>query len=314
VSDAGVAGLARHFTAGGGPLRRDDAGAAVRFTCRARDALRNVRFPAPAVIFVLDGEKEFHVDGRRLAVRSGDAVLLSPVEAIDVVNIPPADRPYRSVMIDFAAPVLDAFRRGFPELAAQGRSPAPFARLRSGRLVEAADHALAGFAADPGLSAEAMRHRLVELLLLLAEQGITWRPAAAERASERLRLLVAAQPSAEWTGAEAARRLGMSEATLRRRLRAEGSGFTRILTDTRLEHGMVLLYAAAGSIAEVALACGYRSPSRFAGLFRARFGLIPSALRPGDRPALPLPSAIDINPASRAARTSHNPTAPAAGR
>jgi AraC-like DNA-binding protein len=299
VSDAGVAGLARHFTAGGGPLRRDDACAAVRFTCRARDALRNVRFPAPAVIFVLDGEKEFHVDGRRLAVRSGDAVLLSPVEAIDVVNIPPADRP---------------FRRGFPELAAQGRSPAPFARLRSGRLVEAADHALAGFAADPGLSAEAMRHRLVELLLLLAEQGITWRPAAAERASERLRLLVAAQPSAEWTGAEAARRLGMSEATLRRRLRAEGSGFTRILTDTRLEHGMVLLYAAAGSIAEVALACGYRSPSRFAGLFRARFGLIPSALRPGDRPALPLPSAIDINPASRAARTSHNPTAPAAGR
>ena len=98
--------------------------------------------------------------------------------------------------------------------------------------------------------------------------------------AERLRLLIAAQPAAPWSAADAAKRLGLSEPTLRRRLRAEGIGFTRVLSDTRMDHALTLLYGGAGPIAQVAQACGYRSPSRFAGLFRARFGLIPSATRP----------------------------------
>lgn len=279
-----AAALIRHFEQGSSTLRDEAVGTACVFGCHARDHIRNVRFPEPGLILVASGSKEFHLDGRLVAARAGDAIALSPVEAVDVVNIPPEGGLYRSVLISFAPSLLRAFRLSFPHLVEGGRPPRPFALLRSDRLAEAADHALSAFAAGPKLSVAATRHRMTELLILLAEHGIAWRPEAEERVAERLRLLIGAQPAAPWSAAEAARRLGLSEPTLRRRLRAEGTGFTRVLSDTRLDHALTLLYGGAGPIAQVAQACGYRSASRFAGLFRARFGLIPSATRAAPAP------------------------------
>ena len=83
-------------------------------------------------------------------------------------------------------------------------------------------------------------------------------------------------PGREWTIRGIAEKLGTSERTLRRHLNNEGDGFTQILREVRLNAGLALLQVGNTSVGEAAYRCGYNSASRFAGLFRERFGVSPS--------------------------------------
>nr|WP_259372002.1 helix-turn-helix transcriptional regulator [Caldimonas mangrovi] len=78
---------------------------------------------------------------------------------------------------------------------------------------------------------------------------------------------------------EVAARLAMSEATLRRRLRAEGASFNELLADVRMSFAMTLLQSTDRSVAHIASDVGYESASRFAIRFRERFGFAPTAIR-----------------------------------
>jgi AraC-like DNA-binding protein len=78
---------------------------------------------------------------------------------------------------------------------------------------------------------------------------------------------------------QVAERLAMSEATLRRRLNAEGTGFVELLADVRMSHAMTLLQSTDRPVAHIASAVGYESASRFAIRFRERFGFAPTAIR-----------------------------------
>jgi AraC-like DNA-binding protein len=84
-----------------------------------------------------------------------------------------------------------------------------------------------------------------------------------------------------------AKRLGLCEATLRRRLAAEGTTLGDLLTDVRMSFAMVLLQSTNQAVNRIALEVGYESASRFAIRFRARFGFLPAAIRGAarDRPA-----------------------------
>ena len=75
----------------------------------------------------------------------------------------------------------------------------------------------------------------------------------------------------------------MSEATLRRHLAAEGTGFAELLRDTRLTHALGLLQTTGFAVARVAEEAGYASPQQFAMRFRARFGLAPHEIRLEER-------------------------------
>jgi AraC-like DNA-binding protein len=95
----------------------------------------------------------------------------------------------------------------------------------------------------------------------------------------QLRSLFDLAPGYAWTLPDAARRLNLSEATLRRRLAAAGARFRALLEEARLAHGLGLLQSTRQAIGEISAACGYGSPSRFAARFRRRFGLTPSRFR-----------------------------------
>ncbi|MGE4424726.1 MAG: helix-turn-helix transcriptional regulator [Pseudodesulfovibrio sp.] len=73
-----------------------------------------------------------------------------------------------------------------------------------------------------------------------------------------------------------AARLGASERSLRRHLSREGTSLTDILREVRLNSGLALLQTGRVTVGETAYRCGYNSASRFAGLFRERFGVSPS--------------------------------------
>jgi AraC-like DNA-binding protein len=70
-----------------------------------------------------------------------------------------------------------------------------------------------------------------------------------------------------------------SVSTLRRRLAREQTGFRELLDKVQLGLALDQLQASSLSIADIASACGYDSPSRFAMRFRQHYGISPSELR-----------------------------------
>jgi AraC-like DNA-binding protein len=121
-------------------------------------------------------------------------------------------------------------------------------------------------------------HRLGEILLWLAESGAVFGPQPHRLPSHRVRDVILEDPCYPWKAGEVARRLAMSEPTLRRHLAVEGERFTDLLVDARMTQALVLLQTSDQTVETVAAAVGYASPSRFAVRFRARFGLAPSEI------------------------------------
>jgi AraC-like DNA-binding protein len=123
-------------------------------------------------------------------------------------------------------------------------------------------------------------HRLLELLLILAERGLVFSRISALNWSDRVRRMVAQRPHATWTINELAASFHLSASTLRRRLDSEGCTFSDCVREVRLETALFLLQTTSLPISDIAYRTGYASHSRFSAAFRERFGFTPSHLRP----------------------------------
>ncbi|WP_265440020.1 AraC family transcriptional regulator, partial [Aeromonas salmonicida] len=99
-------------------------------------------------------------------------------------------------------------------------------------------------------------------------------PASTMTLGERLARYLGVEPGADHTLESIAPHFAMSRASLVRKLAAEGRSFRQLLTQVRMSHALTLLQQALTPL-EVALACGYDSPSRFAARFKQEFGLTP---------------------------------------
>ncbi len=221
-----------------------------------------------AILRVEEGEKRLRLGPAEWAVVPGMLTLMPAGMAMDVENRPAPGGRYRATALllpdDLPAP-RGPFRgggctsagamRAFERALDLARSPAP-AAIR--------------------------RHAALEVLLWLDEAGHRL-PAPVETLGQRLRRLVAGDLSADWTAARAGRELGLSEASLRRHLAAEGAGFAELLAEARLARALGLLQATDLPVGTIAAEVGYASPSRFARRFRLRFGLAPGAIRASAR-------------------------------
>jgi AraC-like DNA-binding protein len=76
--------------------------------------------------------------------------------------------------------------------------------------------------------------------------------------------------------AEVARLLGMSERTLRRRLREAGTGYRELLDEVRRERALMLADQAQHGATEIALRVGFEDGAAFARAFRRWTGHLPS--------------------------------------
>jgi AraC-like DNA-binding protein len=265
---------------------RPEIGASARIVQYNRLRYANIVINRPVLILVERGTKILRAGlephAREWTVPAGGCVALAEGEVFDVVNAAQGDSAYEASWIAFE-----------PETVALA------AREDQGQPVERAfvirrphhgfRHAFAECAraiTEPGsIPTEIARHRLGELLLWLDLAGARFAPPRQRRFSDRVRELLSAEPHAGWTGADLCARLAVSEATLRRRLAAEGWSFQSLLIDVRMSIAMQLLQSTTLSVLRVAEAVGYQSQSRFAVRFRSRFGFAPSAIRGHVRPA-----------------------------
>ncbi len=132
---------------------------------------------------------------------------------------------------------------------------------------------------DPELNDAILSYRTQELLLWLQLQGAAHHIHCCESLKDRLRGLFESDLERSWKAPDAARELGMSEATLRRTLNKEGTGFTEILRDVRLSFALLHIQTTPYPLAKIAFECGFSSQSRLSEAFKSRFGITPGKLR-----------------------------------
>ncbi|WP_295531743.1 helix-turn-helix transcriptional regulator, partial [Novosphingobium sp. Chol11] len=80
---------------------------------------------------------------------------------------------------------------------------------------------------------------------------------------------------------EAAAALGISVATLNRRLRAQGMSWRAIVQERRMNAAARLLQQSRRDIAEIALALGFAESASFVRSFHRHFGTTPKKFRDG---------------------------------
>jgi AraC-like DNA-binding protein len=259
-----------HIPLDSDPPRHDPrAPDVVRLRQGVRAQFRAVVGEAPVILRVEGGRKVIR-GAIETTVPAGSLTLMPAHQPLDIENHPAPNGPYRATAIVIA-----------PGIAAP-TGPRATGSTADPRALAAFDRAV-----DPcrrPATPQAIRdHAVLEVLIWLDSFGLRLPPPAPPSLSDRIRAMAGADLARDWHDAGLARSHGSSEATLRRRLAAEGTGLAALLTDLRMNRALGLLQATNLPVQEIAFQVGYASPSRFALRFRARFGLAPSAIR-GDRP------------------------------
>lgn len=265
-------------TAGRRIAARPGVGIALRVIQERALHISGVFVEQPGISFVRRGEKQVRAGGFDALMREGEAVALPSGLTLEVTNIAGPTGLYEALSLIPDPSLLEAARsRGGRPIVAPVYLPS-LGPAFSGAIIRAIESIV-----DPAATPERVAVlRMQEVLAWLGSRGVAFEAPRPASAAGRVRQLLAAAPGRRWPGPEVARSLAMSEATLRRRLAADGATLSDILADVRMSAALTLLQATDKSVAEIALDVGYESPSRFAARFRRRFGHPPAAVRHGD--------------------------------
>ena len=206
----------------------------------------------------------------------GDLMIFPPGSMVTMENRPVMEGDYRALGVCYTHDLINSVFSDVPKFdAAQGV-----------QIVRASQHNPAGILSliqdtldNDALPATIRNHRLLEPLLWLREQGFQLPTQVEDDPISQVRSLIETDLSYPWMAAEVAAHFAMSEATMRRWLSKTGQGFARILLYTRLEWGLSLLQTTDAQVSQIALDCGFKTPSHFSDAFRKRFGIKPKDIR-----------------------------------
>lgn len=243
-----------------------------------RACFHNIISPVPAIVWVKNGIKRVSTEQDNSEISSGTLVLLPEHQSITVENIPQGHWPYEAQVLTLDRGTFEAAydRLQIPDRA---RDKLFQAQLVNSQIEVAFLGAQMALAQRHKLPSSIVQNRCEELILWLAETGVYLTPPRRDTCATRVRNLIAADPGHKWTSAEAGRALSLSEASLRRRLRAENTSFKVLVLDIRMLIALSLLQTTNQKVASIADQVGYRSQSRFSTRFKQRFGLNPGNLR-----------------------------------
>ncbi|MFT4198513.1 MAG: helix-turn-helix transcriptional regulator [Pseudoxanthomonas sp.] len=244
-------------------------------TARHEHGAKAVDVEQPALAIVLQGRKRVQGTAQRMEFAAGQVFAMLRRCRLDVVNLPdPHGGLYLTLTIPLCEQVLDAARLLWdaPVTAADDE----FARLELAALERPLRqwlHALRGGDYPQARAALAM---LVVDLCRAGFTGLLLPPPPSVAA--RVRAQVAADPAHGWQSGDFERALGLSGATLRRRLAAEGTTLREVVAGARLACAMELLYTTRWPIKTVAARVGYRSAASFVRRFGERYGMDPGQI------------------------------------
>lgn len=261
---------------------RAGIGATGHITQATRLNFTSLTTTLPMIIIVRRGRKEIRSANYAFELEGGEAIAIAQGQVFDFENIPAADGDYEARWLTIDPAAVATF--GEPE-GARPVMPACLLGRMSPGLSDAFENAVRALQDEGDLPDAVVRHRVTELLAWLGTFGVRFSLRLPDSYAARVRRLAGARPAEDWTASRVSGQLGVSEATLRRRLQEEGASLRAVLTDIRMTHAMQLLQSSTMPVSAIAASAGFESQSRFAIRFRDRFGFPPTAVR-GQRRAV----------------------------
>ena len=250
------------------------------FVTRTRETIAQLVMPMAGLIIVIEGRKDIIAGAGHRLYEAGDAFVLPAHARFDVVNEPDSETGfYRALFVGFPRELVIEAARRWPQFVGQ-HGPA-LEPVINASLCSAILHGAEALSHGASVSRRVVEHRILEILLILAEQGVL--PLVPKYVDgsvvEGVRLLVRHRLHLPWTAGSVAAELSMSEATLRRRLRAEDETLQELLRAERMKAAYIVLHERDADVADALAATGYRSRSHFARHFQKQFGTTPSLVR-----------------------------------
>ncbi|MDR5018573.1 helix-turn-helix transcriptional regulator [Yersinia rochesterensis] len=241
--------------------------------------LTSVYIEQSLLIMVNRGHKIIRWNNQEYTIRAGEIVAISSGQTIDIINGLSDDGLFFSHQLR-CDPHLIATFANHP--ASTGLSVIPGVMPVRNLAPEFMNTFGSTFKAisDIGdIPPAIIRHRMLELLLWLAQCGVKFRLNDDLSLSEKVRRCLALDPHKIWSAATVADHMAMSEVVLRRKLAAENILLRDLMIDVRMTSALRLLQGTDWPISLIANQVGYESASRFAERFRKRFGFAPTAIR-----------------------------------
>lgn len=262
-------------------IHRDNLCSLSRPLLRNSQSTKDFYFPQATLIIILSGSLVLHTaNSVHTLTPSTSGCLIAQDTCLDIEKYPDRDgQPFRSLFLTISTNIIREFAKRYTEIISRASSVAEIAFIPVNKALIDSLFTLQTSLNQPELNDTRLELRLLDLLLVLAEQGHCFLPLAKRSVTLQLRELLQKAPEQHWTAKEAGKRLAMSESTLRRRLSGENSRFETLLLETRMMHAMFLLQTTSFTLQGVAEQCGYLSYARFAEQFKKRFSTPPSRVR-----------------------------------
>ncbi|ENA3445483.1 helix-turn-helix transcriptional regulator [Yersinia enterocolitica] len=241
--------------------------------------LTSVYIEHPLLIMVNRGHKVIRWDNQECIVRPGEIVAVSSGQTIDIINGLSTEGLFFSHQLRCDPRLITTFAN-HPASAGLGVIPGVMpVRDLAPEFINTFGNTFKAISDVGDIPPTIVRHRMLELLLWLAQRGVKFRLNDDHLLSEKVRRCLSIDPHKIWSAAEVAYHMAMSEVVLRRKLAAENILLRDLMIDVRMTSALRLLQGTDWPISLIASQVGYESASRFAERFRKRFGFAPTAIR-----------------------------------
>ena len=251
---------------------------ALRVSAFVRHSVPSLNVRNDALVWVRSGFKILS-NGETLITIPRDTIVLLPRDSQwSLVNDPGGQRSYEADFLEFSDSALTAF------FQLHG-SDFPTSGIKPGTSIEVDDllaTPLSSCFETQRSATSSLRlkiHKVVEILILLAERGYSFSPRDKLTLPDQVRRIVGQAPHMDWKSSRVAKHFHISESTLRRRLQEFGVTTHEVVNEVRLATALTLLQTTNLQIGEISHRCGYESHSRFTATFRQHYGYPPSYLR-----------------------------------
>jgi AraC-like DNA-binding protein len=229
------------------------------------------------IVFILAGSKTVQLDDKSYFTASaGQLIAISPREFISVENKPNKDKAYKALCISY--PDIDKLINDQHQVKTPFSSSYQFVKELPKELINSI-LSLDSFLYSDTVPDAIKYHKAMEPLVWLQALGVNLNFRSENSLYGNVKELLESDLSYRWQVSEVAEKFFYSDATLKRKLQNVGTSFTKILLNTRLEHGLFLLQTSDKAIAQVSLDCGFSTPSHFSAAFKKRFYIAPKEIR-----------------------------------
>lgn len=226
---------------------------------------------------IYSGEKRLFTPTEKVVIGEKQIFILNKYHYWDMVNKVSDKSPYQADIIQLSSHSITNFQQKFaystPKKLAKyhliNPSPATYTCFSH----------IFSYLKQSENNIKIKQHKIEELLLHLAENGIIFPTNQTISWYEKVKNIIQAQPEKNWSLSEIAEYFYLSESSLKRRLASENTSFRQISTETRLNIALTLILTTPKSLTDISSHCGYSTLSYFTHSFKSHFQCLPSELR-----------------------------------